>query len=331
MKGLKKIAFLIILICLLTEGKWSIAQQIKANAELDTNSIIIGQQIKLKLSVDYRVDAGKRIQIKWPQINDTIIKQIEVINQSKIDTLIPDKSDPYHFVQTKTLDITSFDSGYWAMPPFTFTITDDSTSIQTEALLLEVNTVAVDTTEAIKPIKPPYEEKYTWIDWIKDNLLIISIVVGAAILLILIIYFTKKYYKEKPRPVAPAPPPIPAHIIALEKIEKLKTEMLWQNGKLKAYHSALTEIIREYIENRFKVPALEQTTEEILYSFRSVAVDNESLNKLKQMLVLADLVKFAKEHPLPNENELSMNNAIDFINGTKKEEIINPTEEQKNV
>lgn len=307
------------------------SQQIKATAKLDTNDIIIGQQIKLKLSIDYRVDNGKRVKINWPQINDTIIKQVEVINQSKIDTIIPDKSDPYHFIQTKTLNITSFDSGYWAMPPFTFTLADDSTPIQTDALLLTVNTVPVDTTAAIKPIKPPYEEKYTWIDWIKDNILIISIVVGAALLLFLIIYFTKKYYKEKPRPEAPAPPPIPAHIIALEKIEKLKAEMLWQNGKLKAYHSSLTEIVREYIENRFKVPALEQTTEEIIFSFRSVAIDTESMIKLKQMLVLADLVKFAKEHPLPNENELSMSNAIDFINGTKKEATTNTTESQKNV
>ena len=89
---------------------------------------------------------------------------------------------------------------------------------------------------------------------------------------------------------------------------------------MKQYHSKLTDILREYLENRFKIQALEQTTEEILFGMRNVAVDEESKAKLKRILILADLVKFAKEHPLPNENELSLNNTYDFINGTKREE-----------
>jgi len=161
-------------------------------------------------------------------------------------------------------------------------------------------------------------------DWVKDNILMISIIAGSIILLILLIYFINRYYKNKPVPPLVEPPPIPAHIIALEKLDKLKAEMLWQNGKLKQYHSQLTDIVRDYIERRFYLPALEQTTEEIIFSFRNVAVDKESMGKLKQILILADLVKFAKELPLPNENEISMTNAYDFVNGTKKdEEILN--------
>jgi len=300
----------------------SYAQQITATAILDSNSILIGQQVKLKLSVEYRVDNGKQIKIIWPEIKDTIIKEVEVISQTKIDTIIPDKNDPFKFIQSKTLYITSFDSGYWAVPPFIFKTESDSTAISTEALLLQVITVAVDTTIAIKAIKPPYEENFTFIDWLKDNWLILAITAGSAILLFLLIYFTRKHYKNKPVPLVIEKPAIPAHIIALGKLEQLKTEMLWQNGKLKQYHSQLTDIVREYIENRFHLPALEQTTDEIIFSFRSVAIDTESLTKLKQILVIADLVKFAKEIPLSNENELSMANSYDFVNGTKREETI---------
>ena len=115
-------------------------------------------------------------------------------------------------------------------------------------------------------------------------------------------------------------PKIPAHIIAFGKLEILKGEKLWQEGKLKQYHSSLTDIVREYIENRYKIQALEQTTDEILWSFRNVAIDEESKTKLKRVLVVADLVKFAKEIPLPAENEMSLTNSYDFINGTKREE-----------
>lgn len=298
----------------------SIAQEIKATATLDSNSIKIGQQVKLRLDIEYRVDNGKQIKIQWPQFADTIRKEIEIVNQSKIDTIIPDKNDPYKFIQSKTLYITSFDSGYWAIPPFNFTVNGDSNSTKTEALLLSVGSVAVDTTLAIKDIKPPFEENYTWLDWIKDHMYVVYGSLVAILVIILVIYLIRKYRKIPPPSVIVEAPKIPAHILAFGKLEQLKNEKLWQEGKFKQYHIALSDIIREYIENRFNIQALEQTTDEILLSFRNVAIDNESMAKLKQILILADLVKFAKEHPLPNENELSMANSYDFINGTKREE-----------
>ena len=299
----------------------SYAQNIKATAKLDSTSIKIGQQVKLELSILYRVDNGKQIKIQWPEIADTIRKEIEVVSQSPVDTIIPDSTDLLQFLQTKTLIITSFDSGYWAIPPFHFTVNDDSTNkIFTDPLLLEVNTLAVDTTLAIKDIKDPYLETYTWLDWLKDNPYIVYGTLAALLLIILMILLIRHAQKKKPLPFIKETPKVPAHIIAFEKFEKLKNEKLWQEGKIKQYYSTLTDILREYIENRFKIQALEQTTDEILYGFRNVAIDEESRNKLKQVLILADLVKFAKEHPLPNENELSMADSYDFVNGTKREE-----------
>lgn len=311
-RSLMTIQLLLFLLCALP----SFTQEIKTTAVLSNNSIVIGQQVELKLTVDYKVNNGKQIKITWPEFKDTLRKEVEIVSQTKVDTIIPDSSDMFRFKQTKTLYITSFDSGYWAITPFKFGINNDTNGIFTEALLLQVNTIAVDTTLAIKDIKAPFDESYTWIDWIKDNpYLVMGISVGV-ILLILILYFVINYFKNKPEPVVVAPPPIPAHVVALEKLETLKTQKLWQDGKVKQYHIALSEIVREYIENRFKIPALEQTTDEILFGFRNVAVDEESKAKLKQLLILSDLVKFAKEQPLSSENEQSLNNAIEFINGT---------------
>ncbi len=298
----------------------SSAQEIKATAKFDSSVIQIGQQIKLQLSIEYKVDNGKHIKIQWPAITDTIRKEVEIVSQSKIDTIIPDTTNPFQFVQRKTLLITSFDSGYWAIPPFKFIVDGDTNGIYTEPLLLQVNTIAVDTTQAIKDIKEIYSENYTLIDWLKDHIYWIYGGLAAILVLIIIIYFIRKY-KNKPKPVIEInAPKIPAHIIALEKLEKLKSENLWQEGKLKQYHSTLSDILREYIESRFKIQALEQTTDEILFGFRNVAIDEESRSKLKQVLILADLVKFAKEQPLPNENELSITNSYDFVHGTKREE-----------
>ncbi|MBL7883480.1 MAG: hypothetical protein JNL69_05390, partial [Bacteroidia bacterium] len=201
-------------------------------------------------------------------------------------------------------------------------INDDTNGVFTSALLLQVGTIDVDTTQAIKDIKAPFDQSYNFIDWIKDNMNVVYAILITIVLVILIVYLSKKLKNTAPE-LKIELPPIPAHIIAFEKLDKLKEQKLWQEGKLKLYHSALTDILREYIENRFKIQALEQTTDEILFGFRNVSVDEESKAKLKSTLLLADLVKFAKEQPLANENELSMSNVYDFINGTKKEENIN--------
>lgn len=296
------------------------AQDVKVKAELDSSMILIGQQAKLTLSIQYKVNTNARVNIQWPVISDTLRKEIEVVSQTKIDTVIPDRNDPYTFLQTKTVYLTSFDSGYWAMPPFKFVVNGDTNGIYTDALLLTVSTVAVDTTLAIKDIKQPFTTEYSWIDWVKDHKLIIAGIFVGLLLICLVIYFIVKNAKKQPPPVVEKVITIPAHIIAFEKLEKLKQDKLWQDGKLKQYHILLTDIIREYIENRFKIQAMEQTTEEIVYGFRNVAIDSVSKEKLRQLLLLGDLVKFAKEQPLPTENEMSMSNAFDFVNGTKREE-----------
>src|SRR5580693_1369977 len=110
-----KLIYTTFLLCvLLCISFSSSSQEIKVTATLDSNVIKIGQQVKLKLSIQYKVDNGKQIKIQWPEIADTIRKEIEVVGQSKVDTIIPDKNNPLQFIQSKTLLITSFDSGYWA-------------------------------------------------------------------------------------------------------------------------------------------------------------------------------------------------------------------------
>lgn len=310
---------MIILLCCICFTH-AFAQDAKVKAELDSSAILIGQQAKLTLSIQYKVNTNARVNIQWPEIADTIRKEIDVVSQSKIDTIIPDKNDPFTFLQTKTLYLTSFDSGYWAMAPFKFIVNGDTNGIFTDPLLLTVSTVAVDTTLAIKDIKDPYTASYSWVDWLKDNKIIVAGILLGILVICIAIYFIIKASRKPVPVVVEKIIKIPAHIIALEKLEKLKNDKLWQEGKLKQYHISLTDIIREYIENRFKIQAMEQTTEEIIYGFRNVAIDAESKEKLRQLLLLGDLVKFAKEQPIPAENEMSMSNAFDFVNGTKREE-----------
>ena len=109
----------------------------------------------------------------------------------------------------------------------------------------------------------------------------------------------------------------PAHVIAFRELDRLKEEKIWNRGMVKEYYTRLTEITRKYIERQFDIPAMESTTEEILDAFKRANLDDNLLNEmLKELLELADLVKFAKEDPLPVDNQTNLNNAYIFVQKT---------------
>jgi hypothetical protein len=305
---LKKITYILIGIVSLFVYKESTAQE--ATAEVNRSSILIGDQINLTLKL--AVPASSTIV--WPDIRDTIIREIEVVTRTKIDTITNGKKE--FITYTQTLTITSFDSGYFAVPPFIFLYqpinTDEYQVTETDALLLEVQTLEVDTSKDIIDIKPPIHVPVSFQEiwpWLVLGLLGLLFMLG-------IIYFIKKRKKSEPIIQIRKKPVLPPHQIALDALESLKRKKLWQSGKIKSYHTELTDIVRRYIENRFDIQAIEMVTFEILVAMQRTVATDEAKEKLKEMLELADLVKFAKEKPLPDDEEKSMKYAINFINDT---------------
>lgn len=300
--------------------KISIGQKINISAALDSTKIRIGEQVKLDLYVTYSAKQNN-LKIQWPNIADTITDKIEVISVSVIDTTSPDKSNPDIIQQHQQITISAYDSGYFAIPGFKFFINNDSTTaFYSQSLFLEVHTVPTDSSiTKTKDIKPPFAEAFNWKWYSKYFYWGFSLLVIIILIVLITNYFTKKnkivvLKSEKPK--------IPAHIIALQSLEKIKNEQIWKEEKTKEYYSSISDTIRLYIEERFKVNALESTTAEIMKAFRSQVVDKESKDKLQQLLMLSDLVKFAKQFPIISEHTFTLQNAFDFVNETKREEKI---------
>jgi hypothetical protein len=327
---LKKIShrfiLLLLILCAGLATPRAVAQSLSWTATTDSGTIRMGEQtiIRLMLKSDGKQNGKKCV---WPHLSDSIMKGILIVRVSKIDTLHPDSSQKTTgLTLIQRITITSFDSGYYAIPPFPLIVDGDTAKpLLTEAMMLRVQGMRVDTTLAIKDIKQPLKEPFDWHELIPWAKWIAIGLAGLAALIFLIRYLTKK----KPNLQKQKAPAVPAHITALENLEKLKEKKLWQNGKLKLYHSELTDIIRLYIEQRFKINALEQTSDEIMRSFRSVALNAESKEKLAQLLLLADLVKFAKQDAMPDENEMSLGNAIAFVQETKPNQTLADTEPAK--
>jgi hypothetical protein len=322
MKTLKTITFLLLLFAVGLAN----AQQVSPKASFDNSRIIIGDQVKLRLEVECPSD----MKIDFPIFPDSVASFVEIVDRTKVDTISAGINRKKLFQE---YTITSFDSGFHLIDPFLFVVRSNGTTdtLKSNSLMLEVHTLPkLDSLmNALKgpiDIKTPYEAPITFKEiapWIFGTLL-------AAGLIFLILYALRKRRDNKPFFLIPPKPKEPAHIIALRELDRIKEEKIWQQGKTKHYYSLLTNVLREYIENRFDIPALEQTSEETIaaFRFRGSIMDEKSFDNLKRILANADLVKFAKYEPLPDENNMALVDSYFFINQTKIAEVI---EEKKPV
>ena len=280
----------------------------KASVKADKYRMRIGEKVNLQLEAEL----NKGQEIIWPTVLDSIGPYFDVLDKSKIDTIEP-TAGKFRF--TQQIAITSFDSGMHTMPVFDFlfiTPGKDSLSIVSDPLSIQVLNVPVDTTAAIKDIRNVVDvpQDYSeYIPWAIAALIAIALF-GAAV------YFWSQ--RKKPAPVTVVKTPAePAWKKAMRELERIGHEKVWQQEKTKVYHSEISDTLRTYIEEQWLVPALESTTYDII---RVLSMDStfkpEDIFKLKTILELADLVKFAKENPDAFLNERSLKIAKEFVEQT---------------
>jgi hypothetical protein len=299
-----------LMLCLACFTYKSNAQDIKVEAKLDKSTIVLGDQTILRLSAQLPVND----KISFPVLADTISSKIQIVEVGKTDT-IADKNNPAVRTISRQYTITSFDAGLQTIPAFLFQV--NAQSFKTDPLPLQVTSVAVDTTKAIYDIKQPLAVRYSFFDWLRDHWQWVVVSLLGILLIAGLLYYL--WQKRKNKPVfAVVKPLVPADVTALNKLVVLRDKKLWQQEEVKQYHIELTDILREYLEKRYHIKALEQTSDEIFAGLRHMEIADQNRNKLRQILMLADLVKFAKGKPSNSENEQSIENAISFVTDTKE-------------
>jgi len=289
--------------------------QVRVGAKIDKPTMLIGEQTRLHLSITFPA----KDTVGFPKLADSLVNKVLILNISKPDTTF-DKNDLNSETIHRTYTITSFDTGQYVIPQYEFRTQNGI--VKTDEQVLTIKSVAVDTTKGIYDIKQPFQVKYSIFDWFLDNW---KPVVGGAVAILAIIVGIIYLIMRPKKQVAVVKPKviIPIHTEALAKLNEIKEQKIWQRDQVKEYHSALTDVIREYLEKRYNIKAQEQTSEEIFTSLKYMDIDDASRDKLRQILLLADLAKFAKQKPLPAENEQSVENAISFVMSTKKEVQLN--------
>jgi hypothetical protein len=298
-------------------SSFAFAQSIDVKLSADKSVYLIGDYIKITFEINY----DKNSEIKLPSVKDSI-KQLEYIK-----TNVPEKKEEknrIHFRQTftfskyepDTIDI----SGLYVL--FKNRKAAEYKELKANSIRLIVKSYPVDNSKEIADIKKPVTIPFNWA-------LLILILILASVLSFVIIYFWKKYKSQHQAAVQTKIIKLPNYQIALNSLAELEEKKLWQKGKIKEYHSEITEIIRTYFENEFNFKALEMTSFEIIQQLKSLDKAENIIDLVNEFFANADLVKFAKFQPMPSINEMMMKQAVEVVNQTKPTE--NKLREAQNV
>ena len=305
---MKKLCFILLFCMMSFIGIQCDAQVTFLRGRTDADTIVVGQPFDYQLSLTIPKDYF----VEWKQFGDTLSKSIDVINVEDIKTTAINNSD--NVIMTQNLTLTSFDTGYVYVPEIAITYSkslQDSIryTLRTDEKELYVTTVAVDTTEAFRPIKGVMRQGFT----AKEVFPWVALAIIIAGVVYLIIYL-KKHKKTKEVVVEEKKKPtIPAIITARAKLAEMKDNEVWNTPKTKDYYTDLTDIAREYLEGQFEIDAIEMTTDEIMDAVNKLNLSNLTKSKLQDTLTTADLVKFAKANPSAEQNKQSFSDINNFV------------------
>jgi hypothetical protein len=299
----RKTGYLIVLMMVFFSG-FLLGQEVTVSARLDSSRALIGDQVTLHLRVEKT--AGARVT--FPRYADTLTGKIEIIRKSPIDTAAGTAGKT---VLNQDLLITVFDTGVIEIPPqpFAFQNGQLSDTLFTRPISLQINSLPLDTT--IRDIKANMRTPINAQELFPYFLALI----GLALLVIAFIYIIRRI-RRKDHKEAVHVPAEPPEVIALRELEQLRVEKPWIQKPVKMYYINLTDILRHYMERRYHIMALEQTTDEILKDLKKTGCTANNLERIASILKLADLVKFAKLIPDEYENAIQVEESIMFVKNT---------------
>lgn len=287
------------------------AQSVTVEAKIDSLQMLIGEQTQIHVTVS--CDANRKVQ--FPQLKDTLTTGVEIVDVSPITTK---ELDGNRMEQTRIYTITAFDQNLYLIPSFKVKV--NGKDYQSKSLALKVLTVKVDAAHPDKFFGPKdvMDPPFAWADWA----LIFWLSIIFVPLAITVVYLIVRYKDQKPiiRQIF-VKPKLPPHQEAMKEIESIKAEGIRLQEDPKAYYTKLTDVLRNYIRERYGFNAREMTSREIIDQLLRIK-DDKAMTELRMLFETSDLVKFARYNTLINENDKNLVSAIDFINQTKEE--VNP-------
>lgn len=296
------------LVSYLVVGNALAQEQVSIDSQVDRAKILIGDVVRYSLRVTH--DASVTVTMPTPGSN---LGQFELRDYQVLE---PQKKEGKTLLGADYL-ISTFDTGEFEIPPLsvTYTVKGDTAQhlLKSEPIRIMVQSLNPSEAGDIRDIKPPLTPPRDW----KAMLIRLS----GLLLLIAAVAAAWWYIRQRRRGLGLLPerqtPPRPAHEVALAALEALLASDWLAAGKHKEWHSELADIIRRYVEGRYAIDAMEMTSFELLAALRSWGLEEKWLTRLRELLMICDMAKFAKYKPEVSESERLSATALDFVHATK--------------
>lgn len=285
------------------------APQMSVKASMDSSQITMGYQTAIKFDIVENPASPTSLIVDKQQFP----AEVEIVDWIYGDTAEIGNG----LVEMKrALVVQAFDSGVYTIPPFMLVSGPDT--VKSNALTLKVNPVDVSGMEDINPLAPPAQFHSKWYDWLPDFitehwlwLLFGLLIVAGGICAYLIL--TKKVDVN----ILPQKKRLPPDRIAENRLNALREAQLWEKGQEKEYYTQLIDILREYLQERFGINAMEMTSSQILKALHGNEETRMPNRYMRKIVEIADFVKFAKVRPMPDDNVRSWQNAMQFVEETR--------------
>ena len=311
---MRRLAIIVAFIVAVTSATAQDAPPPTVSARFDRDSVFIGDQFHIEVTVE----KDMMQMVDFPTLTgDESAGNVEFLGEFPVDTL---SGDGRRQTIAKRYLLTVWDGGVYNLGRMPVLYLDKNvvdTLYTADSLLVKVGTYDIDLKihqpfdiKPLRRIRLLFGEIGGWF----------TLALGVVALLVIGAWFVTKYRHRIPL-LGGERPRVPPHVEAIRRLEALRNQKLPQNGKHKLYWSGLTDILREYLDGRFGVGAMEMTTDETLAALdfprREGLVDDKRYKDLGALLRTADLVKFAKLTPDDAESEAAYYDAYYFIEETK--------------
>lgn len=280
------------------------------SVKLDSARVVMGKTTTMHIEIvqDKEVNG-----LLLTLLGDTLNSKVEIADKGRADTAMLDNNR----VQIKRdIALQAFDPGVYQLPPLLYVTGHDT--IKSQSLTLAVDSIKVDPNGSIKDFKPIATVPFKLLDWVPDFISDYWWAWLAGLVLIAFgIFAYYHWYKKGINPLKPVKKRLPPYEEAMLALTTLKGRNLWQNGQEKEYFTGLTDILRVYIDRRFGINAVEMTSSQIMDKIKQNKEAHIANDQLKEVLEIADFVKFAKMHTLADDNEIAYQRAVNFVKATK--------------
>lgn len=278
------------------------AAQVKITASIDSTVVEMGSRATITLDVVDQSHKGAVVDLPENGTEADAFDFIEV----KCDTT----KAGYKF----DLLVQAWYPGVLTFAPFRYAL--DGDTAESDLLTLKVLPVPIDSNQTLNPMEGVVNPPRAWYDYIPEWLpwLLLGVLVAALIGVGVYLYML---YRKTGTIIVHRPKPIDPYAEAMAALGRLRTRRLAENGKEKEYYTTLIDILRRYLDLRFGINAMEMSSTQILASLRNNPETRGDQPRIRQILEIADFVKFAKVRPMPDDNIKSFNTVEQFVESTR--------------